>query len=213
MSSTPAVSPVRVRLDQCTDLERTKLAEVLKLKPLLGGAAMESRLEVAYFDACDRARPKLAAGYLSYGAALAMAHLLTAPPTKQEVLDDVAILKKLLFTSLGGTPTPASPPQPEGEDLLATAERLLLAHAGSLSANGKGPGVDPVRAALKVGVPAFLLLAGGSLGPALAAASFFGSSWDFDALERLVKASILMASVGERLRLEALISSSSQSTP
>lgn len=213
MSSSPVANPVRDRLDRATEVERAKLSEALKLKPLQGGAAQESRLEVAYFEAFDRARPKLATGYLSYGAALATAHLLMVSPKKQEFVGDVVLLRGFLSRAFSGEQAPKAASPHEPEESLASVERQLLAHAERLCADGKAAGVDPVRAAIKIGSPAFPLLLGGAFGLAFSAVSIFGSSWDFDMLESLVKSSILLAGVGERLRLEALISSSHQSSP
>lgn len=197
-------NPLRARVEKATPTELKKLREAFKLKPLVGGASIESRLEVAFFETLDRARPKVAAGYLSYGAGLAAASLLMTPPTKAELVAGVRALGEA-FSRLYSAPAdvPVSL-LPESEEALSSAERVLLARVADLAAVGKKPGEDPVRTGLKLGGAAALPALVPGLGWAGLAAGVLKASWDSDATDRLIRASLLAAGIGERLRLEAM---------
>jgi hypothetical protein len=195
---------VRERVGQATDIERAKLFEALELKPLRGGAALERRIEVAFFDVLDRARPKVAAGPLTYGAALAASAVAMTPPKTAEIISDFKEVGRLL-ASMFGSDSDQAPPQAANQgEALQVMERRLLQQVLRVPVDAKGPRPDPLRAGLKLGGPAAL----GILSPTLGLASFawlkLSGAWDAHALAQLVNASVLLASVGERLRLEAV---------
>lgn len=197
-----STSPLRARLDRATGTELKKLTDVLKLKPLTGGAAPQSRIEVAYFDAFDRARPKTAVGSLSYGAALAAVSLVMTPPMKAEIVSGLKSLGDWVTQLYVASSTPGACPAPEPEEFLATGERVFLDRVGELIASGKKPGEDPVRAGLKIGGAAALPAIIPTLGWIAFPLNLLKASWDADALDRLIRATILTAAIGERLRLE-----------
>jgi len=204
----PAISEknqVRGRIDAATEAELEKLADALKLKPLRGGAALQSRLETAYFDTLDGARPKAAQGPLTYAAALAAAAMAMTPPSKAELVADLKDVAASLAALLSSEPGKVAAIPDESDDAIALAEGRLLRQVERLGAEGKTPGVDPIRIGLKFGGHAALLSFLPVLGLVALPLYAWSGSWNIDLIERLVRASVLLAGVGERLRLEAAI--------
>lgn len=201
---TVQVNALRARLDAATVTELLKLCEAFRLTPLAGGASLQSRLEVAFFDVLARARPKSATGPLSYGAAVAAASFAMTPPTKSELLADAKAVGRMLVDVFAAPAVPEGrlPPQPEPETEadLAVAERMLLNEIRKRVAAAKHPRVDPVRAGMKLGGGAALA----GILPALCPVIAIKGSWESKMLEELVRAAVLVAAIGERLRLEVL---------
>lgn len=181
--------PLRRRLEEATQLELTRLADVLKVRLSSGGASGQSRLEVAFFDSVGGALHDVLAPPPTYEASVAAALMVLREPGGAPA-GVIEAVKKLV----GDRPATPRVQDDDVEVALALGERAVLdavrRQLAVVDKKGKGTGLDGLS--LRSPAP------WGAQLPALSKPGMFAHRRSI----HLVRTVVLTSAIAERIRLE-----------